>query len=231
MGKEERVIILASLHVLYFWKRWQHIFYLLHFSHPARNVDGIYEYNQPNNQTHLHLLQTNCFLFRCLGLPLWILKVYDKILQKNHWLYGTNSLVPLPPPTHSTVKKVSLIHKHFHSTWSSLKTISYQENSMTAHAVFWPPTQTWANHLQTPSIRTIIHLSKIEQHSQPSSELLTNMTPRNALHNLLTTLAKAPIFIHGGSCSPKSTLIYFLLCIGPRTHMYTWDISTLTHVQ
>lgn len=50
-------------------------------------------------------------------------------------------------------------------------------------------------------------------------------------HDLLTTLAKAPIFIHGGSCSPKSTLIYFLLCIGPRTHMYTWDISTLTHVQ
>ena len=102
-------------------------------------------------------------------------KFMTKFYKKTHWLYGTTSLVPLPLPTHSTVKKVSLINMHFHSTWSSLKTISYQENSMTAHAVFWPPTQTWANHLQTPSIRTVIQLSKIEQHSQPSSELLTNM--------------------------------------------------------
>ena len=97
---------------------------------------------------------------------------------------------------------------------------------MTAHAVFWPPTQTWANHLQTPSIRTIIHLSKIEQHSQPSSELLTNMTPRNALHNLLTTLAKAPIFIHGGSCSPKSILIYFLMHWPTHTHVHLRYIYT-----
>ena len=48
MGKEERTIIQAFIHLVYLWERFiDYIFYLPSFSHPARIFGGIYEHNQP----------------------------------------------------------------------------------------------------------------------------------------------------------------------------------------
>ena len=53
--------------------------------------------------------------------PFWIYKTQDKTLknQPTVWHYFTSTLT-----THSAVKKVLFIHKHFDTTWSSQKTTS-----------------------------------------------------------------------------------------------------------
>ena len=141
--------------------------------------------------------------------PFWIYKTQDKTLknQPTVWHYFTSTLT-----THSAVKKVLFIHKHFDTTWSSQKTTS-------AGRTQWPNTysiglRTCCNtHIHCTSsktkkslekkkrhilhyfaIQTLISLYRIQQYSQPSahSAQAYGSSPEDSKHSYLYT----PIYTH-----------------------------------
>lgn len=96
----------------------------------------------------------------------------------------------------------------------------------------------WRHTVHNLAIQTFIHLHKIQHYSQPSCLLYTNiwlLATQVIIYFLhLLAYANTPVFIKSASCSLTSALTHLLLCTGQHTHMYTlytWDISTITHIQ
>ena len=99
MSKEERSIILAFLHLILFWKHFIDDIFLI--------ILGSYTQLE---YTFTYSKQTVSFLD--VKIYLWNLKDSRKNFSKNTltvWHYFTST-----PTTHTAVKEVSFVHKHYH---------------------------------------------------------------------------------------------------------------------